>query len=55
VIILKKNIQWKNLIVGKIDKKHPQSEEINKAVDDTFKEVNKMIKDITSFTDSKPN
>lgn len=52
---MKKNIQWKNIIVGKIDKKHPEAKEVNKAVDETFTEVSKMIKDITSFTDSKPN
>lgn len=54
---MKKYFQWKNIIIGKIDKSHPQSEEINKAVDElnktadeTFTSVGKMINDITSFT-----
>lgn len=45
----------KNIIIGKIDKNHPQSEEINKAVDETFASVDKMINDLSSFTDCKRN
>lgn len=52
---MKKYFQWKNIIISKIDKNHPQAEEINKAVDETFTATSKMIKDITSFTDYKPN
>jgi len=59
---MKKYFQWKNIIIGKIDKSHPQSEEIHKAVDEltktvdeTFTSVDKMINDITSFTDNKRN
>ena len=52
---MKKYFQRKNIIIGKIDKNHPQSEEINKAVDETFTATSKMVKDITSFIDSKLN
>ena len=52
---MKKYFQWKNIIIGKIDKNHPQSEEINKAVDEAFTSVGKMINDMTSFTDYKRN
>ncbi|MGE7113978.1 hypothetical protein [Lysinibacillus sp. NPDC047702] len=57
---MKKNFLWKNIIIGKIDKNHPQSEkidkaldEISKALDETFTSVGKMTNDITSFTDDK--
>ncbi|KMY32008.1 hypothetical protein ACZ11_07480 [Lysinibacillus xylanilyticus] len=57
---MKKYFQLKNIIIGKIDKNHPQSEEINKAVDEfnkaadnAFTSVSKMTNDITSFTDDK--
>ncbi|MFO1443677.1 hypothetical protein KDN24_10730 [Bacillus sp. Bva_UNVM-123] len=52
---MKTYFQWKNIIIGKIDKNHPQSEEINKAVNETFTSVGKMINDITSFTDCERN
>lgn len=52
---MKKCFQWKNIIIGKIDKNHPQSEEINKAVDETFTTVSKMINEISLFTDCKRN
>jgi hypothetical protein len=52
---MKKYFQWKNIIIGKIDKNHPQSDEINKAVDETFTSVGKMINDITTINDNKRN
>ncbi|GIN90243.1 hypothetical protein [Siminovitchia terrae] len=52
---MKKYFQWKNIIIGKIDKNHPQSEEINKSLDKNFTSVSKMINEITSFTDCKRN
>ena len=52
---MKKYFQWKNIIIGKIDKNHPQAEEINKAAGETFTAISKMIKDITSVTDYKRN
>ena len=52
---MKKYLQWKNIIIGKSDKNHPQAEEINKVVDETFTATSKMIKDITSFTAYKRN
>ena len=50
---MKKYFQRKNIIIGKIDKNHPQAEEINKTLDETFNDTSKIIKDITSFTDYK--
>lgn len=39
---MKKNFLWKNIIIGKIDKNHPQTKEINKALD----EMNKVLDEI---------
>lgn len=52
---MKKYFQWKTIVIGKIDKNHPQSVEINKAVEETFTSVAKMINDLTPFTDSERN
>lgn len=52
---MKKYFQWKNIVIGKIDKNHPQSVEINKAADEAFTSVGKMINDITAITDNKRN
>lgn len=59
---MKKYFQWKNIVIGKIDKSHPQSDEINKAsdefnkaADEAFTSVDRMINDIISFTDNKRN
>lgn len=52
---MKKYFQWKNIVIGKIDKHHPQSVEINKAADEAFTSVGKMINDIIANTDHKRN
>ncbi|WP_157684551.1 hypothetical protein [Cytobacillus praedii] len=52
---MKKYFQWKNIIIGKIDKNHPQSAEIKKAADEAFTSVGKMINDITAITANKRN
>ena len=46
-MVLKKNFLWKNIIIGKIDKNHPQSEKIDKAVD----EINKAVDEINKAVD----
>ncbi len=52
---MKKYFQWKNIIIGKIDKSHPQSEELNKSLDESFSSAKKMINEVISFTDCKRN
>ncbi|MFC0417150.1 hypothetical protein ACFFHH_17215 [Cytobacillus solani] len=59
---MKKYFQWKNIIIGIIDKNHPQSkeiykavDEINKVVDETFTSVGEMINEIKPYTDYKRN
>ena len=54
---MEKNFRWKNIIIGKIDKNHPQSEiidkvvdEINKAVDEISKEVDETFTSIGKTT-----
>ncbi|WP_342573725.1 hypothetical protein MHH37_15750 [Solibacillus sp. FSL K6-1781] len=50
---MKKNFLWKNIIIGKIDKNHPQSETIDESIDEinnTVDEISKEVEEIfTSF------
>lgn len=51
---MKKNSLWKNIIIGKIDKNHPQSEKIDKAVDEISKaldEISRPIDEISKVVD----
>lgn len=52
---MKKFIQWKSIIIGKINKNHPQTEEINQTIDETFTSVNNIINDLTFICGSKHN
>ena len=44
---MKKNFIWKNIIIGKIDKNHPQSEKI----DDTVDGINNAVDEISKTLD----
>ena len=52
---MKKYLQWKHIMIGKIDQNHPQSGEIKKSLEETFVISRKMLKDITSYTNNKRN
>ncbi|WP_175638453.1 hypothetical protein [Metabacillus schmidteae] len=44
---MKNFLQWKSIIIGKIDKNHPQTEKINQTIDETFTSVNNIINELT--------
>ncbi len=46
---MKKYIQWESIIIGKIDKHHPQSEEIDQTIDEAFTSVKSIINEISLF------
>ena len=50
---MKKYGQWKNFLIGIIDKNHPHSKEISKALDETFASACHMINDVTSAPNHK--
>ena len=52
---MKKYLQRKHIIIGKIDHNHPQSGEIKKSLEENFAITSKMLKDITSYTNTKRN